>query len=113
MYSDIATARSMLPHRTNFVPQFHAHGFMLIPETLLSPLTALQQQQLQLAGGAEDAEDTDAVALQQRRRRRQGGSAEGQAALYADSVKRKRKLKMKKHKYKKRMRALAASKQGK
>jgi hypothetical protein len=135
-HADVAIARSMLPHRAAFVPQFHAHGFMLVPESLLSPLAALQplaapapaaapaeERRRRRRLHAEDAREGAAGGLQQRRRRRRqqqqaaavagavgaaaGGAAPGGGALYADSVKRKRRLKIKKHKLRKRRKEMA------
>lgn len=36
---DLAHARSMLPNRASYTPQFTAHGFQLIPESLLTGLS--------------------------------------------------------------------------
>jgi hypothetical protein len=124
LHSDIAAARSMLPHRAQFVPQFSAHGFQLVPESLLSPLAAALQHAppgppgagLDLSSGAGLAAAGHAAL------HAPGGHAAAHAPLhapphagghagsplYADSVKRKRKLAMKRHKYRKRMRALKA-----
>ena len=75
-------ARSMLPHRAEFAPQFMPHGVQLMPERL--PLAAACEEL------DEDEED----------------GTPGEAPMQADSTKRKRRLKMKRHKHKKRMKAM-------
>lgn len=92
LYSDLATARQLLPNRSNFTTQFTPHGFQLIPENLPMAAPAEAQQQ-----GVEGAAAAAAAALH------------GVEPLLADSVKRKRKLAMKKHKLKKRRKAMRGS----
>ncbi|GBF87328.1 hypothetical protein Rsub_00039 [Raphidocelis subcapitata] len=107
LHSDILQARSMMPHRGAFVPQFSAHGFQLVPESLLSPLgggAAAAEAALDAraaaaaAGGGEQQQQQQ----QQQQWRDDSGSGSDGGAMYADSVKRKRVKKMAKHKLRKR-----------
>lgn len=106
--------------------QFSPHGFQLVPETLLSPLPALQHNgaaALDAASPHHHQQSYEAQLRQYQLHQQQqmwwagsGGSpvdsVDAQAAgnpagaVYADSVKRKRRLKMKRHKYRKRMKKL-------
>lgn len=97
MHREVHVARSMLPHRTNFVAQFTPHGFQLIPESLLSPLLQTpygdpdpddaseprdgQQQQASVAGAG-----TSKAAKLQQRRRQAKTLASGQSEAAATSA---------------------------
>jgi hypothetical protein len=126
-HNDVAAARAMLPNRAHVVPQFTAHGFQLIPESLVSPFAALQPfggdggSSGAAAAATAAAEGTTApfegleAAAADAPLAAAGAAAaavdlsgQQQPAMYAESVKRKRRLKMKRHKYRKRMRAMKA-----
>jgi hypothetical protein len=106
LHSDVVAARTMLPNRSHFIPQFTPHGFQLIPESLLSPLAALQagaglaESAIAAAAAGEAGEQQQAQGPQQQQdlSEQQQRGEDDPTAVYADSVKRKRKLKMKKHK---------------
>lgn len=99
LYSDLATARHMLPHRSAFAPAFTPHGVHFIPER---PETL----PLDEAPFGEDASAAAAAAQLHSMATALADAQGGAVPLHADSVKRKRRVKMRKHKYRKRMKEL-------